>query len=50
VVLRENSHHLDVTQSVTERKSKAGFLWFEEGKGGKSGAKVRKLLGVEQQP
>jgi len=47
-VLRHDSGLLDAHQSTTERKSKAGFMWFEEGQGGKSGAKVRKLLGVEQ--
>jgi len=31
------------------RSSKVGFMWFEEGGGGKSGAKVRKFFGVENQ-
>jgi len=33
--------------SAMQRRSKGGFMWFEEGAGGKSGAKVRKFFGVD---
>jgi len=44
---RSDPGRLTVFSAIQNRCSKGGFLWFEEGGGGKSGAKVRKFFGVD---